>query len=640
MGPRVDPRQRPLQRVRTDPEGRPTTDINQSVFFMDASISACMQEMASTIMSIMFTTRQHRQRVTTDPVSCPGIIVSLHSLERRMYTECKTLMLALGTEGGGDAHIDADRISGLSRITIALVRLLTRTPTQHALTDHLVASLLVPACVYVRIKAFANPCDEAYCTVISDAMRWVIDAARPKRDLHMALAGNALVACGVAVIWQSQNVQPLVWMSKLRPRCFLEQVFCLIGCLPLPILPLDVLAVSRQFDSIILVGHTHVGAPVGEADWLMGPCLIHAMKKYLIVSLHQCVPTAYTDNLLTLLHNCMFTSESRCARVTDDVYLRDLVLCTEGDGARFHKTADLAYSVVHEWPEDAALDDARQASVMCILCLLTSHALRVQERQRDGVIVAWSRPRPELLGELIRKTFEGVFRGTTAGPSVLKRQVSAMQQEWGILVGMEAVLREMRRGRCVEAWRVIDAGLTILHTFTSKEAACVRLCASFAATLRKMGDPSSRGAMTCMTILQGLQPYACEERQDIQRLMAILAMIITGAVIGSPSHLPLDLLRPELSITHMLMQLLRMHLEVVPDRRGAQRIAWGWFAVEHLPNLLPGCGSMACKCLAGSCEAALPTRLCGGCRRVRYCCDGCQRDAWLQGGHMAVCHKK
>ncbi|MEW5306921.1 MAG: hypothetical protein WDW36_009352 [Sanguina aurantia] len=53
--------------------------------------------------------------------------------------------------------------------------------------------------------------------------------------------------------------------------------------------------------------------------------------------------------------------------------------------------------------------------------------------------------------------------------------------------------------------------------------------------------------------------------------------------------------------------------------------------------LLPGCGSLGCTSLSGPSEAALPTRLCGGCRRARYCCVECQRSAWREGGHSQFC---
>ncbi|MEW5304947.1 MAG: hypothetical protein WDW36_007520 [Sanguina aurantia] len=53
----------------------------------------------------------------------------------------------------------------------------------------------------------------------------------------------------------------------------------------------------------------------------------------------------------------------------------------------------------------------------------------------------------------------------------------------------------------------------------------------------------------------------------------------------------------------------------------------------------PGCHNATCSNLAGVSEAALPTLLCGGCRRVRYCGVECQRAAWGKGRHGSVCRK-
>lgn len=65
---------------------------------------------------------------------------------------------------------------------------------------------------------------------------------------------------------------------------------------------------------------------------------------------------------------------------------------------------------------------------------------------------------------------------------------------------------------------------------------------------------------------------------------------------------------------------------------------WEFFATRHLDGPpLPGCCNWACTNLDGFSEAALPTRLCSGCRRVRYCSEECQRTAWVIGEHRYVC---
>lgn len=68
---------------------------------------------------------------------------------------------------------------------------------------------------------------------------------------------------------------------------------------------------------------------------------------------------------------------------------------------------------------------------------------------------------------------------------------------------------------------------------------------------------------------------------------------------------------------------------------------WADYAIKHHfdGRLLPGCNNLGCTNLAGVTEAALPTLLCGGCRRVRYCGVACQENAWVAGGHGQVCGK-
>lgn len=58
-------------------------------------------------------------------------------------------------------------------------------------------------------------------------------------------------------------------------------------------------------------------------------------------------------------------------------------------------------------------------------------------------------------------------------------------------------------------------------------------------------------------------------------------------------------------------------------------------------RLLPGCCCLSCVNFSESSELALPTFVCGGCRRARYCSPLCQRNAWRvkEGGdgHRLVC---
>lgn len=67
---------------------------------------------------------------------------------------------------------------------------------------------------------------------------------------------------------------------------------------------------------------------------------------------------------------------------------------------------------------------------------------------------------------------------------------------------------------------------------------------------------------------------------------------------------------------------------------------WAGYAATHFHGrLFPGCCHLGCPNLDGISEAGLDTQLCSGCRMARYCCMRCQKAAWLEGGHNAVCGK-
>lgn len=65
---------------------------------------------------------------------------------------------------------------------------------------------------------------------------------------------------------------------------------------------------------------------------------------------------------------------------------------------------------------------------------------------------------------------------------------------------------------------------------------------------------------------------------------------------------------------------------------------WDLYAQKiYNGRLLAGCCHLECRSMSGCSEAALPTRLCGGCRKVRYCSIECQRAAWDNGMHCKTC---
>ncbi|PNH06169.1 hypothetical protein TSOC_007496 [Tetrabaena socialis] len=55
------------------------------------------------------------------------------------------------------------------------------------------------------------------------------------------------------------------------------------------------------------------------------------------------------------------------------------------------------------------------------------------------------------------------------------------------------------------------------------------------------------------------------------------------------------------------------------------------------PRVLRLCGNPACRNFAGPAEGDLPLHRCSGCKAVRYCGTGCQKQHWRDGRHKEAC---
>lgn len=88
------------------------------------------------------------------------------------------------------------------------------------------------------------------------------------------------------------------------------------------------------------------------------------------------------------------------------------------------------------------------------------------------------------------------------------------------------------------------------------------------------------------------------------------------------------------------LQLVSGHFPMPPDLVKTPQL-WSScveaYMLLHGRRLLHGCGSLQCVNLTGTLDSLLPTLLCMGCRRSRYCSKECQRLDWVEGGHGRVC---
>lgn len=117
------------------------------------------------------------------------------------------------------------------------------------------------------------------------------------------------------------------------------------------------------------------------------------------------------------------------------------------------------------------------------------------------------------------------------------------------------------------------------------------------------------------------------------------ARIYEERVVQGLAPITCDFKHLNFGMTELFYRLMGSQVMTMPNPQAEVGRLLGLHAVSHLNGrLLPGCCHLGCINLAGVSEAALPTLLCSGCRRTRYCSVKCQRAAWLKGGHSTVCN--
>lgn len=168
---------------------------------------------------------------------------------------------------------------------------------------------------------------------------------------------------------------------------------------------------------------------------------------------------------------------------------------------------------------------------------------------------------------------------------------------------------------------------------------------SLAASARKgvcrmLAENASAELLHCvrassLDILRGIPPlYECI------KLATIVGSTLT---LASCSLQPEDLLSEQQKLAATCRHLWGVRDVVsrqftrdggVPSKE-QQAVIWGRFAAENC-IMQPGCCNLLCIKTPGDTEDKMVTHLCEGCRRVRYCSEKCQREAWLNG-HKGVC---
>lgn len=564
---------------------------------------------------------------------------------------------------------------GLTRVCEKFVNRVTTTrdPT---VDNELMARILLIPCTYLSTqKAFADTSKAVTFDTIANATNWVLEeaVAGPDRDNLV----RALVRAGSAMI-SSLCEQPLTVIldvaDQLQASFLLERSFFLVCLHPVIILPRETDLLKRLLSGVCRLGdaHARAWASAGQARavGLMSPCLVHVCKRLLRATLHPSLPRLHTGNLLKILVNAQVSragraelfmpmSLTRALDIPDAAHLSDVVRCMAfaPDGQHAETACLLAYSVLRVWPllgERVCLDGPRLACLcgtLRILCLL---GLCRQRTQRgDLMSLEGHQPKEDLLVELLTIATENIEFSLTFRLPLLVR----LQAESGLFAAVESVLRGVSGHPSVDSdsdvptHMVIELVLSLMCAMLCDHSDPVtydfRPCISIAATVRKMADTRDPSLIAeslattrfCRKLIMALQAWPVEAAgRDQQRLIGIVASIMTNACSGQIVFKEWnDFMLPG-PVKSVVDGLLEGEAFALFPNRVVQGRAWSTFVHMECPNLLPGCGHWMCSEADGCWESSLPTLLCAGCRRVRYCSTACQKAAWVDG-HEGVCER-
>ncbi|MEW5314921.1 MAG: hypothetical protein WDW38_006381 [Sanguina aurantia] len=226
------------------------------------------------------------------------------------------------------------------------------------------------------------------------------------------------------------------------------------------------------------------------------------------------------------------------------------------------------------------------------------------------------------------------------GPCLRQEGLALLGRQPGVWGGYECALRGLSRtpARTTSTLPLVSL---VLNALTEKTPAAALIC--LAVTVRKLCLLNTRGstgtgtgtAQSCDAI--SMCPYAMDymicNRDTMDPALEVVAKALAYIWVDACSGMT----KCEVSLCAPTMRASRTGTWVkrlLP--RVAQQAVCGVFAESDYAKV-GYCGNGVCDNLSGCTEAALPTLLCAGCRRVRYCSEECQRQAWVGGGHRDRC---
>lgn len=245
-------------------------------------------------------------------------------------------------------------------------------------------------------------------------------------------------------------------------------------------------------------------------------------------------------------------------------------------------------------------------------------------------------------------------------------QVLQLSEELVPVAGLEALMR-VWFSRFTPISSVLElqpAVMLCLHLLRRPDALIpsrIRTYVSLMCTILKLYVSDAMSDAPCpFSGLDEQVPYMCadtlqvlfetDNSKEIVQLMASVVCLATATYAGHNVH-EVEWLDSKLSsfgdmhgIQSVLKPLLSgvfgdddLSVKQVPCMN-LQALLWSDFYADMgvCPSVRK-CGNFACANKYGCSESALPSLLCSGCRKVRYCSMQCQQNSWINCGHKEKC---
>lgn len=362
------------------------------------------------------------------------------------------------------------------------------------------------------------------------------------------------------------------------------------------------------------------------------------LARHAMVSVSYCSGLQMPEGLAAVRHLLEFLTHMDLAsssrdRVTLARFVRALHLC-----ATKHPVLSFVCCEVVKKQHLEAPHDEEFTAMLVTLHICVRRALSwMRLRTRDGMLRHTLRLELEMIANISIQVASPTVPREEYGEvrRVLGMTIAAALVKPGFLRATEALLRgtDLSRTPNGVARCLIGAASLVHMLVVSTElpsAALYRTLQSLTITIHKV--------ILRLELVEGVT-WGCMHMHMTAAVMSNILTALTGCD-------DLDCCRLYRVIAVCLRTLLRnscslTSLDVGPDC-DEQPILWLECLTAHAQRfpatrLLLGCASLGCTNLHGLLDSHLPTLLCGGCGKVRYCSVDCQMRDWAKGGHGRVC---